>query len=156
VKVSVPIAEVHEFAQILIHYLTAIEYQGLVGIEFKRDPRDGEFKVLEVNARSMGGNIFPFTCGLNLVYAAYLDTLGQPVTLPQSYTTGLVGISLVTDLAALMGRARARTLSIQDLIPYFRRKKWSKFSTDDPVPFFVDIWQRLLSPSMLHRALFPS
>src|SRR5262249_28001184 len=32
-------------------FLRAIDYNGLVEIEFKQDPRDGEYKLLDVNAR---------------------------------------------------------------------------------------------------------
>ena len=35
-------------------FLKAINYYGLVELEYKLDPRDGQYKLLDVNARTWG------------------------------------------------------------------------------------------------------
>ena len=54
-----------------VRLIEAARYTGLVEVEFKRDPRDGRFKVLDVNPRVWGWHtlgsawesIFPISCG---------------------------------------------------------------------------------------------
>ncbi|MBV9572934.1 MAG: hypothetical protein JOY93_02680, partial [Acidobacteriales bacterium] len=43
-----------EIEELSERFLRAIDYYGLVEIEFKQDPRDGQFKLLDVNARTWG------------------------------------------------------------------------------------------------------
>jgi predicted ATP-grasp superfamily ATP-dependent carboligase len=76
VQVSIPPSSIAECIQSIVDYFQQIQYRGLFGAEFKRDPRDGQLKLLEVNARSMGGNRFETACGANDILAAYRDVLG--------------------------------------------------------------------------------
>src|SRR6185312_12978622 len=47
-------ADVPEIEAIALRFLKAINYYGLVELEFKLDPRDGKYKLLDVNARTWG------------------------------------------------------------------------------------------------------
>src|SRR5271157_5831422 len=46
-------------------FLRAIDYYGLVEVEFKQDPRDGEYKLLDVNARTWGFHILGSVTGVD-------------------------------------------------------------------------------------------
>ena len=47
-------------------------------MEFKRDPRDGRFCLMEVNARHWKWHGLAARCGVNLSLAAYRDAIGDP------------------------------------------------------------------------------
>jgi predicted ATP-grasp superfamily ATP-dependent carboligase len=124
----------------LIDYFQAIGYRGLFGAEFKRDPRDGRFKLLEVNARSMGGNAHSTACGANDILAAYRDALGYPITRINQYKVGVHSAFLINDLKTLLVYARHRSLRMQDVLaPYRSPNQLGVLAWDDPLPFVIDI-----------------
>lgn len=56
-------------------------YRGLAGIGYKYDPRDGGYKVLDINARLSGVfRLFAADGGMDVVRLCYLDLTGQPLT----------------------------------------------------------------------------
>jgi D-aspartate ligase len=62
-----------------IQLLKAIGYHGLAAPELKKDPRDGQYKMLEINARATLQNRLATACGADITYIAYLDAIGQPL-----------------------------------------------------------------------------
>ncbi len=58
--------------------LEALEFQGVSEIEYKSDPRDGSYRLIEVNPRHWDQHRLGTACGVNLSEAAYLDLLGEP------------------------------------------------------------------------------
>jgi predicted ATP-grasp superfamily ATP-dependent carboligase len=139
VKMSLPITQIEEEVQELVHYLQSLQYRGLFGAEYKRDPRDETLKLLEINARSMGGNLFPSLLGANTLLSAYQDIVGESVTPIMRYPYGVYGINLLFDIPLLVKRGLTGRLTSSDLIPYLTTKYWSRFSTEDPLPFFKSI-----------------
>ena len=59
--------------------LRALRYTGVVEVEFKRDARDGRFKLMEINARLWQWHGLAAACGADPVQAAYLDLTGRHV-----------------------------------------------------------------------------
>jgi predicted ATP-grasp superfamily ATP-dependent carboligase len=53
-------------------------YHGLADIEFKRDPRTGAWKLLDINPRPWLWINLPAACGVDLAWAAYQGALGRP------------------------------------------------------------------------------
>jgi len=78
-------------------FLRAIDYYGLVELEYKRDPRDGAFKLLDVNARTWGYHTLGFRAGVDFPYLLFLDQMGSPVPQCQAQA-GVRWIRLVTDV----------------------------------------------------------
>jgi predicted ATP-grasp superfamily ATP-dependent carboligase len=62
-----------------LRLLRELGFHGISQVEFKRDPRDGVFKLMEVNARLWQWHSLASTCGVDLVALAYRDALGLPV-----------------------------------------------------------------------------
>ena len=60
-------------------FLRAINYYGLVEIEYKLDPRDGQYKLLDVNARTWGYHSLGPRAGVDFSYMLYADQVGLPV-----------------------------------------------------------------------------
>jgi D-aspartate ligase len=57
--------------------LRALEFTGLSQVEFKRDPRDGSFKLMEVNPRLWQWHGLASACGVDLPRIAYEDLTGE-------------------------------------------------------------------------------
>jgi D-aspartate ligase len=59
--------------------LRGLGFHGLSQVEFKRDPRDGAYKLIEVNPRLFQWHGLAAACGADLTKVAYLDLLGTPL-----------------------------------------------------------------------------
>jgi predicted ATP-grasp superfamily ATP-dependent carboligase len=86
--VSVPLEEVEGAVRALDRLLVGIHYRGIFSAEFKLDPRDGEFKMLEVNCRAWWYVGFATDCGVNVCDLAYRDALGMPIESVTRYPAG--------------------------------------------------------------------
>jgi predicted ATP-grasp superfamily ATP-dependent carboligase len=60
-----------------LRLLGAFEYHGLSQVEFKRDPRDGRFKLMEINPRLWQWHGLATACGVDLPRIAYADLVGD-------------------------------------------------------------------------------
>ena len=56
--------------------LRAFDYFGLSQVEFKRDARDGRFKLMEINPRLWQWHSLATACGVDLPRIAYADLVG--------------------------------------------------------------------------------
>jgi predicted ATP-grasp superfamily ATP-dependent carboligase len=61
-----------------LELLRSLDFHGPAQVEFKRDPRDGAYKLIEVNPRLWQWHGLAERCGVNLPYIAYRDLLGDP------------------------------------------------------------------------------
>lgn len=93
----------------LVAYLTQIGYEGIFDAEFKLDPRDEVFKLIEINARSWWQNELPSASGFNIIKAAFDHAHGGTVELGD-YRHGVLWMHLYNDFharrAAGVGLAR--------------------------------------------------
>jgi predicted ATP-grasp superfamily ATP-dependent carboligase len=62
-----------------LRFLAALEFHGLSQVEFKRDPRDGRFKLMEINPRLWQWHALAAACGVDLPLIAYRDLTGERV-----------------------------------------------------------------------------
>ncbi len=58
--------------------LHALGFHGISQVEYKRDPRDGTLRLMEVNARLWQWHSLAAACGVDLVQMAYRDAIGEP------------------------------------------------------------------------------
>jgi len=65
-----------EIEELSERFLKAIDYYGLVEVEFKQDPRDGQFKLLDVNARTWGFHSIGGPAGVDFPYLLFADQMG--------------------------------------------------------------------------------
>jgi predicted ATP-grasp superfamily ATP-dependent carboligase len=150
IDLTVPLAEVKEFDQTVIAFLRQQAYRGLFGAEFKLDPRDGQYKLLEVNARSTGGNYIGVIIGANDVLAAYHDMLGKPLDPIMTYEMGIHYFDgLAYDVVTMLYRAIQRRLTRHELRPYVEKPYLNYLVRDDPLPFFIELMGMLYSKSFL-------
>jgi D-aspartate ligase len=78
-------------------FLRAIDYYGLIELEYKLDPRDQQFKLLDVNARTWGYHTLGLRAGVDFPYLLFLDQLGGVASTCRSQP-GVRWIRLVTDV----------------------------------------------------------
>ena len=69
-----------ELRTIAENFLGRIDYRGIVDLEFRRDVRDGTYKLLDFNPR-LGAQfrLYESEAGIDVVRAMYLDLTGQPI-----------------------------------------------------------------------------
>jgi len=89
--------ELQEIDELSERFLRAIDYYGLVEIEFKQDPRDDKFKLLDVNARTWGFHALGGVAGVDFPYLQYADQVGESVGGSKA-KPGVGWLRLVTDL----------------------------------------------------------
>jgi len=62
-----------------LRLLRELRFHGISQVELKRDPRDGRFKLMEVNARLWQWHGLASACGVDLPVIAYRDLTGETV-----------------------------------------------------------------------------
>ena len=62
-----------------VRLLRALGFHGISQVEFKRDPRDGRYKLMEVNPRLWQWHGLAAACGVDLPLIAYRDLTGEQV-----------------------------------------------------------------------------
>lgn len=63
--------ECEEARELSVRLLTELGYQGFVGVEFKKDPRDGKLKLMEINPRTVSGNQLAVSSNIDFPYISY-------------------------------------------------------------------------------------
>ena len=62
-----------------LRFLRALAFHGLSQVEFKRDSRDGRYKLMEINPRLWQWHGLAAACGTDLPWIAYRDLVGDPL-----------------------------------------------------------------------------
>lgn len=117
-----------------VRFLRAIDYYGLVEIEYKRDPRDGTLRLLDVNARTWGYHSLGQVAGVDFPYLLYLDQVGAPVPAARA-RPGVRWIRLHTDVPNAIRDFRAGTQRPREYLSSLRHVDIEAvYSLSDPLP----------------------
>jgi predicted ATP-grasp superfamily ATP-dependent carboligase len=132
---TVPVTRVGEAVQSLERLLTHLHYRGIYSAEFKLDPRDNVFRIVELNARPWWYIEFAAQCGVDTARMAYLDACGEEVPAVDGYDEGVSCVHLVNDTHCLFGALRRGRLGALawPLRWLFARKSFFRWS--DPGPW---------------------
>lgn len=141
---SIPLAQVGPCVEHVTELVSRLNYRGIFSAEFKRDSRDGAFRMLEVNTRAWWYVEFAARCGMNACQMAYQDALAQPVVVaPKQYPVGEGCVNLLGDFKSMCaGRAGGR-FSWPEAIAQWARAHYHVFRWDDPVPGLSETWRIL-------------
>jgi D-aspartate ligase len=71
-----------------LRLLQELRFHGIAQVEWKRDPRDGRLKLIEVNPRLWQWHGLTGACGADVAHIAYLDQIGVPVTPARTDSSG--------------------------------------------------------------------
>jgi D-aspartate ligase len=143
-----------ELAAPSIRFLQAIDYYGLIELEYKRDSRDGRYKLLDVNARTWGYHTLGQAAGVDFPYLLFRDQMGAPVEEVHA-RPGVRWIRLATDVPNAVRDIRAGTLRPRDYLRSLRGVDTEAvFSLRDPLPACYEL--ALLPYLALKRGLLPA
>ena len=117
-----------------LRLLRELRFHGVSQVEFKRDPRDGRFCLMEVNARHWKWHGLAARCGVNLSYAAYRDAIGDPY-IARRQQDGVKWIVVNKDVPLALLEIARRQRSAPE---YLRSLKGTRMdglhALDDPLP----------------------
>ena len=159
VVVSKDVPEVLESGRRLLY---ALGYTGYACTEFRRDIRDGVYKLLEINPRHNRSLLLAVKCGINFPLIEYkhliegqeLPSIGHPPKrlvhdrglvphlmekqkpLYTQHKRGIYWIDTAKDLAAIGEYRKRGQLSILRYVqPYLKRPVFATLDIRDPLPF---------------------
>jgi D-aspartate ligase len=132
--VDVPILE-----ELSERFLRAIDYYGLVEIEYKLDPRDSQYKLLDVNARTWGYHSLGARAGVDFSYMLYADQVGLPVEARRG-NPGVAWVRTTTDLPAAMMAILSGETTFKNYLRSIRDCNIEAvFSAGDPLPGLAEL-----------------
>jgi D-aspartate ligase len=146
--VTVDLPAIEELSE---RFLKAINFHGLVEIEFKRDPRDGKYKLLDVNARTWGFHWIGSACGVDFPYLAFADQLGLNTEQTRA-PAGIGWMRLLSDVPTAISDLAHGSLSLTAYLRSLRSVRVDAvFSWSDPLPFLAEM---LLLPYIIAKKYF--
>lgn len=131
-----------------IEFLRRIGFQGIAVAEYKLDPRDGTFRFLEINGRSVIYNSLFRKAGVDLAWLAWSDYIERRPESARPHHWPGVWVNLHADLLYSILRGHKEGLRSKDFLsPYLRPITEAVWSIHDPKPFWVE-WGRTLRQSL--------
>jgi predicted ATP-grasp superfamily ATP-dependent carboligase len=97
-------------------FVQGVGLRGLANVEFKRDARDGELKLIECNHRFTAPNELLRIAGLDVARFVYDRLVGRTPVAPQSYRTGVRLWHPIEDTRAFLHLRRRGELSLGDWV----------------------------------------
>lgn len=138
-----------------LRFLKAIEYRGVGSVEFKRDDRDGELKLIELNCRLWQQNSLATACGINFALVQMDDLDEKDVPLQDEYRTGVRWLDAVPDFQSFWAQRGNAGIGWAEWIASWRgTRAFSTFAWDDPLPFLRENrygWKYLRFPYYVYK-----
>jgi D-aspartate ligase len=125
--------------QLSERFLGAIDFYGLVELEYKLDGRDARYKLLDVNMRAWGYHSLGPRAGVDFPYLLFADQVGEAVE-PCRAREGVRWIRLTTDLPTAVYELSRGRLDWRAYLQSLRSfDTEAVFSRDDPLPGLVEL-----------------
>jgi D-aspartate ligase len=127
--------------------LAAMNYSGIAEVEFKRDLRDGLYKVLDVNPRAWAWHGMAGRAGVDFPYLLWRQVSGESVPEIRA-RPGVRWVLLPMDFLAAVGEMRRGLLPLRVYVQSMRGPLESAvYTLEDPTPSLVQF-------ARLTRSLF--
>lgn len=151
---SIDGTEVREYGRRLLEHL---DWSGVAMVEFKRDPRDGTPKLMEINPRFWGSLALPVHAGVEFPWLLWQYSQGLPIDEQRGYETGVRCRFLYPgDLLYLLSERDRGAL--EDMFPLRDENlHYDILSTDDlgsVAGRTVSLARHAFSPRMWKRLIF--
>lgn len=126
--------------------LKALGYSGFSCMEFKRDVRDGVYKLMEINARHNLSGSLAVACGIDFPWIMYRDLVDARKEHATAFREGIYWIDLTKDAMRFIVSRKAEGYSVAEyLAPYWHKHIFGILDIRDPLPFIkrsVDILKK--------------
>ena len=109
-----------EVAELGRRLLREAKFSGYSCTEFKRDPRDGEYKVMEVNARHNLSSLLATRCGVNFPWLQYRHLVEGLVPEQPDHEQGIYWIDVTRDLQNVRHYLRRPGYSLGEFLRPYR------------------------------------
>ncbi|MDX9956442.1 MAG: ATP-grasp domain-containing protein [Anaerolineae bacterium] len=131
-----------ETESLTLEFLSKIGFRGICGAEFKRDPRDGRLKIIEINPRPTLWFQATHDAGCRILEAAWRDMAGQKQIAEVIPRADLLWRYLFKDMASAQFYRRQHDFIFPapDVSGAERCmvKSWPVFDIRDPLPALVE------------------
>ena len=117
--------------------LSGMGFHGYANVEFKRDARDGRYKLMEVNGRHNNSTLLSVRAGINFPWIMYRHLVqGEPPPVGLVQKNGIYWISVPGDpIRGIRQLANGRLPLRRYLLPYLRPHIFDILDRRDPRPF---------------------
>lgn len=116
--------------------LRALGYSGFSCTEFKRDARDGSYRLMEVNGRHNMSSRLAARCGMDFPWLEYRHHVFGERPAPRDFEDGVYWIDLSRDVAHTLLHWRSERYGIARLLePYLGPHVFAELDGSDPRPF---------------------
>jgi len=134
-----------------VRLINALRFTGLIEIEFKRDRRDGGFKLLDVNPRVWGWHSLGERAGVDFSYLLWRLTLGDAIPELRG-RAGVRWVRMSSDFPTAFLEILRGRLTLRDYLRSMRGPiEQAIFARDDPMPGLLEV--PLLARMLAKRCL---
>jgi predicted ATP-grasp superfamily ATP-dependent carboligase len=131
--------DIPELENMATRFLSAMRYQGISEVEFMWDPREGKYKLIEINARFWAWHSIAVAAGVDFPYLLYRDMLGDGVRV-NDFEKGVKWFRLMVDTPNSVALTARGKMNISTYLRSWRGKKtFAVWNLKDPLPFLVEI-----------------
>ncbi len=116
--------------------LQSIGFYGYACTEFKRDARDGIYKLMEINGRHNLSGLLAVRCGINFPWLHYCHLMHGEVPRAARFREGVYWIDITRDLGYSLRYFREEKCLLSDYLrPYFKPHVFAIWDIRDIKPF---------------------
>ncbi len=134
-----------EIESVASQILGSLRYSGVAELEFKHDPKDSKFKLLDINARFWTWHSLGARAGVDFTYLLWKVANNQSIENVHALG-GFKWVHMTADLLAAFGEISHGRLSIHEYLRSVRdTPEFAIFSRDDMVPALLEIPLLLLT-----------
>jgi predicted ATP-grasp superfamily ATP-dependent carboligase len=128
--------DVPEIVEPSLRLLATAGVRGMANVEFKLDRRDGQYKLIECNARFVASNALVAKAGLRLATFVYHRAIGEDAPLVTISSARPLRLwDPLRDFAAFLQLRRAGQITLwQWLVSVMHRQHFAYFAWSDPGP----------------------
>lgn len=133
-------AKIPMLEKILTPFIKKIGYYGIVDAEFRLDPRDNVYKLIEINSRCWMQSSLPARCGANIPFLAYLDAIGKELPPSFQIKDHLKWVFIGEDVRSAIKSVANNDLSLLEWFKSYRGTiEFSILASDDLIPFLYSL-----------------
>lgn len=137
---------VPELIDVCVPFFEEIKLKGIGMAEFKKDPRDGTYKFIEINPRFWLTHSLTGPSGIDFVYMYYLYLTNQNPEPRLNQIDGIKWIYLVRYYLTFLQKKRKSEMTFKDFYQGLQgQKEFALFAWNDPMPFFRSACSHLIN-----------